>query len=181
MSETSGSSPYGDESLADGWLIDSRDVDPPERDDIVRGLLITGDAFTTDFIRLKSHLDRIAPVRAFFDITSTPRGFAPEDIRQQWVGVTLPMRGYFDPRDGGVCILAREALELLKAKSPAAHRWWQQHYAEEAHTKVPNVDPEGFPEFLANISYLVFDLDCGKRRSLTGAPLLSETRGKESS
>lgn len=32
------------------------------------------------------------PVKAEFIITQTPKGGAPEDIKEQWVGVSLPVR-----------------------------------------------------------------------------------------
>ena len=139
----------------------SPDDYPPTRDEVINSLMLTGECFTEDFTRLKSHLDRIAPVRAQFTVTDPPPGYAPDEVREQWVGITLPIRGFFNPREG-VGVLAREALELLRDKSPLAYDWWQNHYAEEAQERIPNADPENFPAFLANISHLIFDYRCGQ-------------------
>lgn len=157
MSETSGKPPSDDRQPTDRWF---NTPNEPTPDAIVQALLLTGDALTADWPRLQSHLDSIAPSRAIFHITSIPPGFAPEEVRQQWVGVALPIRGVFDPHEG-VVVLAREALEFLKEKSPEAHVWWQQYYADQAQAKIPNVDAEGFPEFLANVSNLIFNTQCG--------------------
>jgi hypothetical protein len=34
----------------------------------------------------------LGPVIAHFTITSTPQGGAPEEIKEQWIGVSLPVR-----------------------------------------------------------------------------------------
>jgi hypothetical protein len=134
---------------------------PPSPDDISRLLQLSGDWLTPDFDRLRARLDDIAPARWQFAITSTPPGFAPEEIRKEWVGVTLPVRGQQEP---GVSVLGREAIELLKEKSPQGYKWWRNYYIDEARTQYPKIDPEGFPEYLANASWLVFDESCGEEQ-----------------
>ena len=136
------------------------DEGPPTKEEIIIGLVRTGDLLTEDFGRLRSHLDRIAPVRATCAIVETPPGFAPEEIREQWVGVTLPIRSYFDPHEG-IAVLAREAMEILGETSPVAHAWWRGYYSDRAAEEMPNVSSEGFPEFLANTRYLIFDFYSG--------------------
>jgi hypothetical protein len=123
-------------------------------------LIESGYSLTRDFRAYKACLDQIAPVRSIFTITRTPPGFAPEPIRRQWVGVALPMRGYFEPADG-VCVMGREAIELLKQKSPDAHAWWQDFYEQLARDHRSVIEIENFPEFMANINFLTFDIDCG--------------------
>jgi len=36
--------------------------------------------------------DRYGPVEMEFTIKQTPKGGAPEDIKEQWIGVSLPLR-----------------------------------------------------------------------------------------
>ncbi|MGZ6004706.1 MAG: hypothetical protein ACXWLH_00995 [Candidatus Saccharimonadales bacterium] len=163
---------------ADKWLkalMDPRMVVPPTTAEIVQQLMRTGDCLTPDWSKLKDHLDKIAPVRGSFEITDIPNGHAPEEIRRQWIGVTLPIRGFYEPQEG-VAVLAREALEILKANKPEAHEWWQKHYTQEASLDLPNVNPEELPKYVANIGFLTFDAACGIARLLTDTPLASEPR-----
>lgn len=89
-------------------------------------------------------------------IKSTPPGEAPEDIREAWIGLEIPvpsrflgLRGGFGfgvlsgptswfgilfaivtgraSRDVGYIVEADLALSLLSAKSPEAAAWWRQH------------------------------------------------------
>ena len=87
------------------------------------------------------------PVVAEFKITQTPQGGAPSEIKNQWIGVTLPVREnnvvrlengyaeYYDyisdevkQNDAPVCILAREAIRaLIKAGKDEAADFWKQY------------------------------------------------------
>jgi hypothetical protein len=178
MSEIPSSSPYGGESRADWWfnaLMDPRDVFPPEFHEIITQLRLTNDAYTPDFDVLKNRLDSIAPVRGIFNITSTPPGFAPEEIREQWVGIALPIRGYINPREG-VSVIAREAMELLKDKSPGAYQWWQKYIDDATSTRMgPRFAAMDFARNMVNVTTLIFDKRCGTGLPLTARPLQSET------
>jgi hypothetical protein len=144
-----------------GEYLKPKDLAHPSGSEIIQELLVTGDAFTSDFDILKAHLDRIAPVRVWFKVLSLPPGPAPDEIRQEWVGLTLPIRG---PRNEGIAIITREALEKLRHKSPKAHDWWEKYYAQESATRAPGVDSKDFPEFHANITYIVLADACGESR-----------------
>jgi hypothetical protein len=89
-------------------------------------------------------------------IIKTPPGEASEQIRQAWVGVTLPVPPRFASprrvstfgvlsrpktfvgvlfalltgrakREEGYCVVAETAVELLARHSPDAAAWWRQH------------------------------------------------------
>ena len=144
-----------------GDYLESKDSGHLSGLEIIQGLLDTGEAFTPDFEVLKAHLDRIAPVRTWFKVLSTPPGFAPSEVRQEWVGLTLPIRG---PRDEGIAVIAREALEKLRHKRPGAHAWWVKYYVRESARRTPEVDSQDFPEFYANITQIIFADACGESR-----------------
>ena len=146
---------------ASGESLGPKDIDHPSGLEIIQGLLVTGDAFTPDFDILKAHLDRIAPVRRWFKVLSTPPGPEPSEIRQEWVGLTLPIRG---PKEEGIAVIAREALEKIRHKSTKAHEWWVNYYVQESAAGASGVDPQGFPEFRANITHLKFADACGESR-----------------
>lgn len=72
-------------------------------------------------------------------IIKTPRGEAPEEVRQAWVGLVLPCIGNFGP--DSVCgvltgevidyglemynVWQAEACEILAGTAPAAAAWWR--------------------------------------------------------
>jgi len=68
--------------------------------------------------------------RKFIKIIKTPIGYAPEEIRDKWVGVILPLEEeYFKPQKiAGISVYqvdALEAVEILKHRSPEAAKWWR--------------------------------------------------------
>jgi hypothetical protein len=90
-------------------------------------------------------------------IVAVPPGEAPFWVRQEWVGLALPLTRYVRPqsaltfgvlsgppswlgqiwgmlmgravRDIGYAVEGAKAVELLQAKSPDAARWWREHAA----------------------------------------------------
>lgn len=139
------------------------------RDEFARmeaALVLSGDMFTDQYQRYVSVLDSSVPVLSRFSVESTPPGFPPEEIREDWVGLTLPVRFTVDIEQvPEVPIIAAEALHALEgADKKVARDWWRQYYAEEAEKRMPNVDSEGHSDFLANVSLLVFDPSCGTLR-----------------
>ena len=70
------------------------------------------------------------------EIISVPPGFAPEEIRQAWVGIRLPSLGReSDPLEadgmrfgnenrGGYRIEAPVAFRALENHNAEAHAWW---------------------------------------------------------
>ena len=93
-------------------------------------------------------------------ITPTPAGEAPLWVREQWVGLALPLAqgrdgarlfvtsgvlsgprtvlarllavftGRYDVRSG-YAVEARAAVAILEAKSPEAAAWWREHAAHQ--------------------------------------------------
>lgn len=77
-------------------------------------------------------------------IVAVPAGEAPEHVREQWVGLELPLipdhshgslrnldaQGVITQRETVVhsafVVNAREAIDLLAAKHPRAGNWWKQ-------------------------------------------------------
>lgn len=156
----------------------------PESDDVNDALLkcYRYNPYSEDFNEFKHCLDTVAPVQLHFIPTTTPDvGVAPEHIREQWVGLRLPVRSkHYWEEDGeeGFVVRAREALEVLKRDRPEAYEWWQNYYIrtraeenaqrkaqyEEEHGRpweVYNaVDPipanPDFPEYIANLDEFGF-------------------------
>ena len=82
---------------------------------------------------------------ASFRIVSIPRGQAPEDIRKEWIGVVLPLKGSFNPDEGArertfslerqqarsfVTVPVKTALEELAKKSQTAAQWFYKNLPE---------------------------------------------------
>ena len=72
-------------------------------------------------------------------IVSTPRGQAPEWVRNEWVGLVLPVAdqsakgvqagalGGRPENQGGYPVNTTVALEALESKSPEAATWWKSN------------------------------------------------------
>ncbi len=72
-------------------------------------------------------------------IIATPPGQAPEWVREEWIGVEIPIpkqpsrgiqmgvRGGKAENAGGHQVDTREAMEALRKKSPEAADWWEQN------------------------------------------------------
>ena len=67
-------------------------------------------------------------------ITSVPPGFAPEDIRKQWLGVEIPLTGFDNNPEGlrmgienmgGYKVNTQDAIDALRTagKEDAANFW----------------------------------------------------------
>lgn len=107
----------------------------PEAGEINDVLFRNYNLYSGDFDEFKHQLDIIAPVQVHFIPTVTPDvGVAPKNIRDQWVGLSLPVRSkQYHEGDGeeGFVVRAREALEALKLKRPEAYQWWRTHYIKQ--------------------------------------------------
>ena len=77
---------------------------------------------------------------AYFRIAAMPRGGAPEEVRREWIGISLPfdaphersrernlVDGSLQPERPFVTVPARTALEELAKKSEAAAQWFYDH------------------------------------------------------
>ncbi len=138
-----------------------QDMYVPTTSRILAELNNSGESLTGNYGRLIVILDRIAPVIGTYTIVRTPKGNAPEAIREHWIGVSLPVRAFFESNKG-IPVLAREAIELVSYKSPTAYEWWKAYYRKKAQINRQYVQAAaGFPEFMANISYMYFDSVCG--------------------
>ncbi len=70
-------------------------------------------------------LDEVKPIVARFTIKSVPAGPAPDDIREQWVDVILPVRNLDRAKAGEVEISPIEATFALRAAAKhGASDWW---------------------------------------------------------
>ena len=79
-------------------------------------------------------------------ITSTPPGFAPEHIREQWIGVEIPLLGIEDPQQplgnrsgtenlGGYRVLPKDAVDALeKAGKHEAVEFWAPYLGAQNFT-----------------------------------------------
>jgi hypothetical protein len=81
------------------------------------------------------------PYRPAVKIVATPGGEAPLDVREGWVGLTLPLTDptprMFEPE--GVLTLSKQpprvgymvegwkAVDMLAQKAPRAAEWWHEH------------------------------------------------------
>jgi hypothetical protein len=102
--------------------------------------------------RMRQKENQVVRIR----IINTPPGDAPEEIRQAWVGLELPLApGEHGPRAMdtagvvsqlpagvrmGYAVEGRVAVDLLASHAPAAAAWWRTHT----------------PEVLASTYWLVF-------------------------
>lgn len=77
-----------------------------------------------------------------YRVTRTPAGEAPQSVREEWVGVILPVKeligrcrgagvltGAPSPIADGVAVRGVDAIEALKAADRLdAARWWEENY-----------------------------------------------------
>ena len=125
-------------------------------------------------VRLNSGVRALPEIMAFLRITSTPDGEAPEWVREQWVGLVIPLAegydGLTETETSGVLSSARTeigqflssifdrpqielgyvvdsliAIEILAKSSPKAADWWRVHS----------------PDFVVTGAQFVFDKNCG--------------------
>src|SRR5882724_6455541 len=132
-------------------------------DDIRLIILESGFSNTSypDFV--VNELNAKAPILGNFLVTELPAGTdSPERIRQQWIGLSLPVRCQGLDFEGAVPVLAIEAmLELKKAGRLEAYNWWMREY--ESDWRLPlGYTPGDFPEFLAYTNFLIFNQDEGQ-------------------
>lgn len=75
-------------------------------------------------------------------VIKTPAGRAPKEIRQCWVGLTLPVRGFAEPghqvyeiithqpitrEKWNVAVSQVEAIKILSKRYPEAAQWWRNN------------------------------------------------------
>ncbi|HVV25691.1 MAG TPA: hypothetical protein VHC21_01495 [Candidatus Saccharimonadales bacterium] len=137
------------------------ETNAPPQQYILDTILRSGEGFKSNKDRLQAILDIHAPVFAKLVVQTPPPGFPPAQIRQQWVGLELPLRA--KPYPDGIPLLAFEAIDCLKkAGRTEAVKWWEDYYILQGQEQCPEIDPEGYPEFLVGVSGLEFDPDCGE-------------------
>lgn len=81
-------------------------------------------------------------MRERIKIINTPPGQAPEWVRDEWVGVELPVEedapgqgesvqfGIFGGKPenlGGYPVRTRDAIDALREKAPKAAQWWENN------------------------------------------------------
>jgi hypothetical protein len=73
-----------------------------------------------------------------FTISSAPTGVAPQEVRDGWIGLTIPFDEVvlcsndifgnpFQPPRLGYTVTQAIALKLLKVHSPESFRWWNDN------------------------------------------------------
>jgi hypothetical protein len=121
----------------------------------------SGEAFTLNTGRLSRMLDTHAPIFAKFVIEEVPPGFPPRHVREQWVGVALPVR--MRPYPDTIPVLGFEAIDSLKqAGRMTATVWLSNFYLLEGQEHYPNAISYENPFFAANIDGLEFKSYCGR-------------------
>ena len=108
------------------------------------------------------------PARRLFHVNRTPDGFAPQEIRDAWVDLSLPVRT-IDTGDETLVLGVDALLALKRAERREAFDWWT-HFYETDDTVHMNLGV-GLPLFLnpwatrrslvARISFLNFDRSDG--------------------
>jgi hypothetical protein len=74
-------------------------------------------------------LPKLLPATHTFEVTTTPAGKAPEEIRRAWVGVHLPVRSFLPAPSSTVPILAVDGIVALgRAGKDEAKEWWTRFY-----------------------------------------------------
>lgn len=115
-----------------------------------------GDTFGRSGVRLLSGFTKGCVVIMQIRIKSIPPGEAPEDVRQAWIGLVIPVPPRFTGRrtgfatgvlsgpksrlgallaivfgrarrSEGYMVESKVAVDLLAVRSPAAADWWRQH------------------------------------------------------
>lgn len=155
----------------------------PDAEDVNDSLLryYRYDLYSGDFEEFKHCMDTVAPVQLHFITTVTPDvDVAPDHIRDQWLGLRLPVRSKrYVEQDGeeGFVVRSREALEILRLERPEAYAWWQQYYINQRvaadekeraqHEELYGRDHDfyysefarknlEFPEYFANMDWFIF-------------------------
>ena len=109
-------------------------------------------------------------------IIAVPPGEAPFWVRQEWVGLDLPLTRYLNPQDAyafgvlsgpqtwlgqiwnmllgraecaiGYAVEGAGAVDILEAKNPDAARWWREHAPQ-------HLEPQRFLLFHAHVCEVV--------------------------
>lgn len=68
--------------------------------------------------------DKASPIVAKFRVQSVPAGFAPEHIREAWVGTTIPLRERYDEEEGIVKIRPMDGVLSLLANEKVEAAYW---------------------------------------------------------
>lgn len=113
-------------------------------------------------------ISRAFPVTGLFHVDRTPDGFAPQEIRNAWVDLDLPVRT-IDTGDETLVLGVDALLALKRAERREAFDWWTRFY--ETDDAVHMNLGVGLPLFLnpwatrrslvARISFLNFDRNDG--------------------
>jgi hypothetical protein len=128
----------------------------PTEDDLRLIVNESGYANTSHPELLVNVLNDKAPVVGRFTVREIPQGLGvPLVVRQQWVDLSLPVRCTSTDFEGGVPILAIEALEeLKKAGRMAGYEWWRRDF-EADWKNTPAYNPT-FPNALVYTNFLTF-------------------------
>ncbi len=142
----------------------------PSADDISAAILERSPSEWTSWNpkTLEYFLDVNYPVFAQFVVEETPQGHAPEAIREDWVGLSLPVRANAES-DGALPIVAFEAVDQLEhAGKQRSARWWKRDFIPELPPELNNatdiVSPEELAKKIAH-SEILSKLDFSLKRS----------------
>ncbi len=131
-------------------------------DDDLRRIINESSLFNTSYPELVIQvLNERAPVLGQLTVTDVPKGFAPQSVRREWVGLSLPVRCDGVAYANDYPVLAIEAMQALKeAGKDYAHGFWQAMYDAEWE-KAPG-HRSTFPSYLAYTEFLIFSEECGQ-------------------
>lgn len=122
-------------------------------------------------------LPNMLPATQIFEVQQAPAGDAPEEIRQGWVGVELPVRAFMpsDYLTVTVPILAVDGLVVLaRAGRQQAHDWWADFYEQKGKSGEdaiilgmlnPYAHMASYP-IIARYSFLGFNRSEGELKSI---------------
>lgn len=103
-------------------------------------------------------LDERAPVLGNFTVLEpTANGFPPESIREEWVGVTLPVRCIDSVAIGYPVWVVDALIALRKAGKIDGFQWWEQKYRDQG---TYSHGPDG-AQYVGEEDFLVFNENHG--------------------
>lgn len=124
---------------------------PPTENDLLESLsrLSRGGELTDlTYSDLGSVLDELHPIFAKFVVIDVPptNDRIPRRIREQWVGMSLPVRAV---SSNGIPVIAAEAIARLQVQEEGAAEWWDNYLDRKAHEYAKASQEIFLPKFVS--------------------------------